>query len=556
MERISKSGGGVAILINNTLSYKRRLDIEDKFSDLELCAVEVKTTNKPIIFLSLYRAPNSDAKQFNSSYRNILTSLKDEKHKHVIFGLDHNLDLTKSTKHQATRDFLEITLDYEMFPVITKPTRITKSTAMLIDNILVSKELFKQYTSGILIDDISDHLLCLFVAKKSKLSCKEPIVITSRKLTPKIIGRIESALKHTTLVDESQDLNLQFNMFHSKLCNIIDKEAPYESFVPRHALYQKEPWIIPNLLKCITKQKTLYRRTLKKHCPNADREKYKNYHNTLTKVKRSCKKRFFYKKCVEFKSNTRKLWHLINHVSGKMNDKTSIIEFIKEGNIEQYQPNVITNSFGKFFAGVGEKYAQNIPKSNMDIGYYLNSIPRNSKSIYWMPVSHTELSRIIDQLPNKKSSGYDNIDNILLKKLKSVLLEPLCIMFNQLLSSGIFPERMKLAEVVPNYRPISLLLILSKILEKIVYSHTYSFLNDTGQIFQSQYGFRTAHSCENAIQELIGKILKGFESKKSTLAVFLDLSKAFDTISHPVLFKKLETYGIRGTCLQWFKLFM
>ena len=130
-----------------------------------------------------------------------------------------------------------------------------------------------------------------------------------------------------------------------------------------------------------------------------------------------------------------------------------------------------------------------------------------------------------------------------------------------------FPECMKIAEVVPlykgkdreictNYRPISLLITISKILEKIVYKRSYSFLNSTGQIFESQYGFRSKHSCEHAVQELLGNILKGCELGKSTLAVFLDLSKAFDTISHGVLYMKLECYGIHGTCLSWFKSYL
>ena len=126
---------------------------------------------------------------------------------------------------------------------------------------------------------------------------------------------------------------------------------------------------------------------------------------------------------------------------------------------------------------------------------------------------------------------------------------------------------MKYAEVFPlhkgkekylstNYRPISLLITISKILEKVVYVRTYNFLNNTGQIYESQYGFRAKHSCEHAIQELVGKILKGHEKNKHTLAVFLDLSKAFDTISHTVLFEKLDQYGIRGNCLDWFKSYL
>ena len=135
------------------------------------------------------------------------------------------------------------------------------------------------------------------------------------------------------------------------------------------------------------------------------------------------------------------------------------------------------------------------------------------------------------------------------------------------MAQGKFPDSMKVAEIVPlykgkdrelctNYRPISLLITISKILEKIVYNRSYSFLNSTGQIFESQYGFQSKHSCEHAVQELLGNFLKGRELGKSTLAVFLDLSKAFDTISHSVLYMKLERYGICGTCFSWFRSYL
>ena len=110
--------------------------------------------------------------------------------------------------------------------------------------------------------------------------------------------------------------------------------------------------------------------------------------------------------------------------------------------------------------------------------------------------------------------------------------------------------------VTTNYRPILLLMTMSKVLEKLIYSQTYNFFVNTNQLYQSQYGFRKKHSCEHAIQELVGNVLKGFENKKYTCAVFLYLSKAFGTLEHHVLLQKLSRYGIRGIALKWFESYL
>ena len=247
--------------------------------------------------------------------------------------------------------------------------------------------------------------------------------------------------------------------------------------------------------------------------------------------------------------------------------KNKMIDSLKIDNLQKYSPSEITNGFCTHFASVGKTYAENVANSSVPVETYIDKIKNSGDSLYMQPTDPAEIKALILLLPSKTSSGFDDISNILLKQIHASILTPLTIIFNKSMNIGIFPDLMKRADITPlhksklecdtnNYRPISLLLTMSKILEKIVYKRTYSFMESTSQIFNSQYGFRSQHSCENAVSELVSEITKGFQNGFFTTALFLDLSKAFDTLEHKVLLKKLEKYGIRGACLDWFKSYL
>ena len=139
--------------------------------------------------------------------------------------------------------------------------------------------------------------------------------------------------------------------------------------------------------------------------------------------------------------------------------------------------------------------------------------------------------------------------------------------FNISLAKGVFPDKLKIARVTPifkkgnnslvtNYRPISLFPCFSKLLERIMYNRLYKFLLENNILYQKQFGFQSAHSTEHVIPQLVNQITEAFIQGKYTLGIFLDLSKAFNTVNHNILLEKLKTYGIQSENLKWFRSYL
>ena len=566
-DRYHKKGGGVAILVSNKLRCTVIDEINSNLPETECLAVSVSLRNGgSCVFCSMYRPPNSNTQTFLASYNSLLSVIKKKKPTNIIIGLDHNLDLLKSDTHQPTNDFIQNNLDFGLIPTATRPTRITQSTATLIDNIFVSQNLCGKYVSNILINDTSDHLPVMCTLSNLKTTKREPIKITSRDTRLKNMQALKRQLgNHDWSSDlEYQSVSEDMHRVYQTLTDKIDYCIPIKEHCINGKKLRKEPWLTASLKISIDKNKKLYHMMIKGTC---SREEYKTYNSTLRRIIRRTKCLYYQDMCHTYRAHSKKLWGLINEIAGKINDKSSIIEYIKIDGIRVYNSTKICNAFGNYFSTVGKNFANKIPKSQKSITDYLKKLQSNSESLFFVPTTEDEILKLVRNLPSKTSCGHDSISNILLKEIIHQVTPVLTDIFNRSLTTGEFPSIMKLAEVIPlykskeryyesNYRPISLLSTLSKILEKIVYSRVYEFLDRTGQLYENQYGFRAKHSCEHAIGQVLGNIIKGLENNFYGACVLLDLSKAFDTIEHEILLNKLDLYGIRGIPQAWFKSYL
>ena len=220
---------------------------------------------------------------------------------------------------------------------------------------------------------------------------------------------------------------------------------------------------------------------------------------------------------------------------------------------------LISNKFNEYFTKVGRVLSNKVIDNNIDFRNYLGN--RVENDFIFTPVLEHEVVHLVDGLEDV-SAGHDQLPSFIIKKTIEYIKTPLTHIINRSLDKGIFPSQLKIAKLTPiykkgnkkqfcNYRPISILPIFSKVFEKIVYQQLDHFFNSNNIINANQFGFRNKKSTSAAIIKLTDHILKSFDEHKYTVGIFLDLAKAFDTVDHSILLRKLFHYGIRGMPYQW-----
>ena len=542
-------GGGIKILYDNCLNVSILENFTFINNIIEILTVKVVGRGFKYIVCAVYRPPNSNCNEFNLMFFNIINMFH-KNDKIMIIG-DINFNLFNALNLNYIDDFMNQLYMYKFHPIIRKGTRINCNNETirftLLDQIWTNFDYGISRISGVITTVITDHFPIFYVFKNN-------FSHISKNIKFRLFSCV-NANKFVELVNgldldnlyEINNANESFNYFHNKLIECYNSAFPIKT---KKIKFNKinSPWVNLKIKRCIKKKYklfNLFKRGL------ITKRQFVLYKKTLCSVIYKARKLYFIRK-FNNSSDIKETWGNINKLMNK-GKKNEAIKVLDENNVEVDSSNT-AEYFNNYFINIPIKLSENLPNF-INYEYFSRTSPMLNSCVL-LPTSDGEVFDVLKSMSNKCNKIFD-IQPSILMQIKEKILPALVFLFNRCLSAGVYPDILKIARVVPifkggnpnnvcNYRPISNLTTINKLFEKLIHFRLNSFIECNHLLSKFQFGFRKLSNTTLAVFTLVTDILRSFNRKVYTIAIFIDLKKAFDTVNNEILIHKLSRYGIRG----------
>lgn len=541
--------GGTAVFVEKSASAKTRKKLNNLSVSgvFECAAAEVRISRtKIIIVVAIYRPPSGNVKVFFDKLELLLQTIFNEG-KSIFLAGDFNIEMVQ--ENQMRSEFVAILNTFNLYLCVLENTRITATSKSCIDNILTNSDLIE---ASVIENWASDHMAqrVLFEIPNEVIDMDTQY---KRFFTENAKNKFLCELGRQNWADvyqsDSNNIDQQWSSFMNTFTPIFNQNFPLKLIQtkkqtkikltnPELSACKHKLDILLSLSRLSDKYKTEYRQTKKEYDNILKLSHINKYEN---KIRNSDNKM----KC---------MWSITKEITGKAKGKSGI-------QIEG-RADCIASSYNNFIHSIVpnmQKHLKKIPFSH--------SITKNCQSMFLNPVTPDEICELASQVKNKLSSGLDEIPSSIVKCSALILKDILSHLINSSFVNGKFPTELKTALIKPlykkgdpqsfdSYRPISLLPSFSKLFELAMAKRIVDFMI-TNEIFStSQHGFLKGKSTQTAIFDFSKRVLNFMENGKPAMGIFLDLSKAYDSLDIDLLMLKLEAYGVRGCALGWLSSFL